>query len=1005
MEHVLTIRLQFEDLGPDAQKDIDGAAQKVEDSLTEGYERAAVSGGEAMIRGMTTLQEAWNDFDWSHPINSLKKLFGGAIEWFRNKFGIVGGIILGAIGLIANAFRKLLGPQAELVKMFSSLNTRMHETGETGVGMGQAVQDALVGIADVSIQTGAAMEDVTSTFVQLGQARVPIKQLKDFTSMSILASKALGANVDQMADFIGKLVVMGRLNQQEVSGIIQTFSAVQDTVSLTEQEMSGLLETTSKLVMQLNAVGASAESIQAVAGATSQLTGLFGELGLGAEKGGALMEKLFDPTRLGENALLIQSMGMSMGDYMRMLEGGEVNQQALVGGLIDAASQIERMQASGASAIAMNMRAQQLGLDNYQTALRIAKEGPKIIADMQKATEGGVDWAQRAAEGQSDLNAAFGRFRNRFMAFFGKAVAPLIGKFTQVVAKLEEKWINNEAAIGKFFDKIATGLMNLIDNFDPEKFLGFINKIGDAFRWVTENLETLKKVAIGVGIAFAAWKIAPALIGGIQKLGGAIGGLGGAGGGGGGGGLANAQKGLSGFMKFMAKALVGIAAVLLLAAALWVLAKALKMFSEDISWEGILKGIVALLALTAVMVAIGAAMAAGGAMLMAGVLVLAATIMILAASLYLLAKALLTFGEASEGLEELSKIASPKLAERLSIVGEAINEFVKQFNLLQLIKAPALVALGHAIKQFAIGMWVLGEIQDIGSAREAMLDLADVIEQLGARNFKNNAKEIADTTKAMADSLEILSKIRQEDFNRLGPAMESVANGFTTWMNAVSPEGAGAVLEQLLTRWGAVSSAFKDMAISIWVLGETKGAFGDIAAGMDIMSQSLPKFFESMGAIGGLFDREGSGLGRFGEFMAMLSGLETGLNFGPMISSLEGLPAFITSLLPALRELGKGVTVVDSPILRGLNRVKELMQSISETGVSAGLDVSTGDLTASMEGDAGIAVTVRRAIEAQTEILVEKLEDIFDDDWKDAVTDTANVLNRVSTNRKIRVDT
>jgi len=83
MEHILIIRLQFEDLPPDSEKEIKNAAKKVEDTLTEGYERAAISGGEAMIRGMTTFQEAWREFDWSHPINSLKKLFGGLINCYR----------------------------------------------------------------------------------------------------------------------------------------------------------------------------------------------------------------------------------------------------------------------------------------------------------------------------------------------------------------------------------------------------------------------------------------------------------------------------------------------------------------------------------------------------------------------------------------------------------------------------------------------------------------------------------------------------------------------------------------------------------------------------------------------------------------------------------------------------------------------------------------------------------------------------------------------------------
>jgi len=491
MEHILTIRLQFEDLPPDSEKQIQNASKKVENTLTEGYERAAISGGEAMIRGMTSLQEAWKEFDWSHPINSLKKLFGGLIEWFRNRFGILGGILIGLVGMLANAFRKLLGPQAELVKTFSMLRSEMGATVGTGVEMGDRVGKALREIAEISIRTGASMEDVTESFTQLAQARVPIKELKEMTQVTILASKALGANVAQMGDFISGLKVMGRLSNVEVKGMIQNFSNVQDAVGFTEKEMSILLETTTQLVMQLGVMGATAKDITAVSTATAQLTGMFGALGLGAEKGGELMAKLFDPSRISENAFLIRSMGFSMGEYMDMISGGPADQAKLTRGLVEAAQVVQDMANTGAKSYQMNIRAQQLGFANFQTALRIAQEGAGIMDTISQAGKAQVDWSQRAAEGQATLAEAFGRFRNRFMAFFGQAVSPLIGKFTQVVAVLEKKWIDNEAAIGKFFDKMATGLMKLIENFDPQKIFDWFKKIGNAIRWIGENMQKL----------------------------------------------------------------------------------------------------------------------------------------------------------------------------------------------------------------------------------------------------------------------------------------------------------------------------------------------------------------------------------------------------------------------------------------------------------------------------------------------------------------------------------
>jgi hypothetical protein len=936
MEHILKIRLQLEELKPgDIEKNLQKPSEGIEKAIASGMEKGAVTGGAAMIERMTTLQKAWKEFDWSHPIQSIKNLFSGVIDWIKNRFGVLGGILIAVIAGAINLIRKLLEPQAILVKTFAQLSYQTQEMIAYGTTFGDRVGKAMRQVAEVALVTGENMTDVANRFAQLAQMRVPIGEVKGLTQAAYLGAKALGANVDQMTEFVGTLRVMGRLNSDQImgrKGIIQSFSSIQDAVGLTEREMTGLIQTTTELTRHMQAFGATADSIVNMAEATAKLTGLFGQLGLGADRAGEIMNKLFDPTQLGENAYLIRSMGFSMQEYLDMLAGGEVDQRKLTGGLIEAAKEIEDMQQAGVHVMALQQRAQMMGFRNAAEALRLAKEGPNILRDMEKATEAGVDYEKRAAEGMATLNDALGRVKNRFMAFFGKMAAPLIENLTKFVAKLEEKWIKNESVIKKFAETFTDKLVDFVDKFDFNKVLEWFDRLGTVLKWVTTHLKTIAVVAGVAASAFIGFKVLGTIAPMVTQFSGAIGGLtkGLKGLGTVGKGVQGATQGMSTFMKFLMKAAIGVGILLLLAGAIWILAQAFKTFTKDVDWKGMLKAIVAIAAITAVMIGLGLFFATPvGMAAIAGALAFGAALLVFSAGLLVLAIALKKFGDATESIEKLASIASPELAKNLAMVGIAIAGFVKQFGFLQLLKAPLLILLGAAIKQFAIGLWVLGEVKNVRAATDAMEAIGNSIKVLSEGRFKNNAIVIGETMKALSESLMTLSQIKPEAFSGLAPAMGQVAVGFKAWMDALTGDkGIGVMgtigrkLAESVTKYAEIGKAFKELAIGIWVLGEAK------------------------------------------------------------TSNLENIPNLVASL-------GKALPIWDSrDVRKGAAAFTDFVKEMaSAPPIKLATDVQaagTAKLTTEITGETKIVATIQKSITDEIGKVVIALNGIFDSQWKNA---------------------
>jgi hypothetical protein len=707
MEQILKIRLQFEEISQMDQSKLDKDMNKAGTSARDAFHRVAVENGDESMRMIGAWKQALKDWDWAHPIRSFQNLMSGAMDAIGQKFGKFGQMIFGGlIGLAANLARHvlhqikgLIDAQAMVVKMYSQLETR-------SIGFGNSVGRSLQEITDVSRGTGDSIRDVAATYTTLGSMRVPVESLKDLTKLAHLGAYALGAERGQLTQLLGTLKVVGRVSDDLIGekGMMGEFLKVQSAVGLTDTEMSGLMQSVSKTTMRMAAFGAKGKDIVAMATVTARLTGLFGKLGLGADRAGQMIDKLMDPSLVAENAYQIRMMGLSMSEYLKMIKGGNVDQTKMTKGLVDAAKIVARLADSTDNVYAIQARAQMLGFSNMEEALRIAKEGDAMLAKM---TGTGADLQKQASEGMSSLKNAWETLGNMFGAVLAKPLSRFMGLLTQLLQGLSEWLIKNQGAVDKFFTTMADAIGSWIEGGGIEKVIAglktFWNVLQAVGKFLVKFGPTLGIVIVALaGIGGAAKLLGP-ILGGLSNL---VGGLTGKLKDLSGGGIAKGMEGVAGATKTFGQAMQGMlklalagVAMLLIAGALWVLSKAIQNFAT-IDWMTMLKAGVALLFLAGIMLGIGLLFGSNpvGWIAIAGMLAFGLAVLMLAGAVWIIADALNRLKP--DNLIALGAAASWELVKQFAQLGLAIGAFAASMILvgpIALVKMAAVAAILNSL--------------------------------------------------------------------------------------------------------------------------------------------------------------------------------------------------------------------------------------------------------------------------------------------------------------------
>jgi hypothetical protein len=707
---MLTIKVRFDKL---PARDIENQHKKMRDEFEETAGVFEDEMTEAAVNVKKQWKEQLEDFDWSHPFESSKRVIGAWFDTFIRRTGILAGLLFAVIGAFIKRFLDLVAIQPRLTKMFSMLESQ-------GVSMAKSVGNAMNDITDIVLDTGAALGDVTDIYVDLGQARVPTDDLKELTKMAYLGAKALGANQEQLNEMISGLKVMGRLSNDQIGSMIKAFGNVQTAIGLTQSEMSNLIQTVNKLTQYLAGLDASADTIERVGKEAALMTGVFGALGLEAGRAGEIMSGLFDPTRLAQNAFLISQMGMNMSEYQRMLAGGAEGQIELTEGLIKAAKRVKLLADRG-STLQASLLAQKMGFRDLTEATRLATEGMEKLREVrEKAREKAPTLEQQAADAMANLGEVVKRFKNIFMGAFAKLAIPILEKLTAALSKQLEGWITNENKLKAFTEGLIKWLKPAIEwimkNLTVEKIKEFGKNVVEWFKKVGE---WFRKVGKTISFLIDNWALLIPIIGTLIAIlplfGQAIG-----------KGLA---KGLDSLGKVSPMAL---AAVVVLTAAFIGMAFAVKLLSQAVEpfKENMMPLVIGIGLIVGAIVAL-AAVAALLSLLGAQIIVGAAAILVLAAAILVLVTAFRIFVGALNAMQKIGPETFEIMAEGMKTLATALAE-----------AAPAMVIAGAAMVIFgpALGIVALAAL-GLAKAFEMLEPRVDKVgEQL--LRFKDTAKLI-----------------------------------------------------------------------------------------------------------------------------------------------------------------------------------------------------------------------------------------------------------------------
>jgi hypothetical protein len=821
-EHIIKIKLEFANVTPKDRTNATTEAAKLADDAVKTVEtKMAEAGGAAEIE-VTNLENTWSKFDWAHPIMSIKNLWADAMTAMENRFGKVAMGIAGLIiGVLVRAFMRAVDVQDQLVKTFVQLQRTVNMGGKDISNFGDKIAESMREIGRVSMETGGAVMDITNIFTHLAKMRVPTQDLQQLTKLSFLGAKALGANVDQMTDLVGLLRVQGNLNVQQLGpgpkGLLGNLTRIQNATGLTENEMSGLLTQIAKTTQYMSGWGASAQDIENMAEATATLTGLMGKLGLGAGRASEIMDRLMDPSQIGENAMMIRQMGMSMQEYMNMLKGGAVDQNKLTMGLVKSAEAGARM-AKNVNPFAAQQIAVMRGFKNVTEMQRIANQGAKTMADMK---DGVVDFNQKAAEGMSSMKEQWSKLKGTLQGALMPVMGKLMGILTNLATKIGNVLLSNMPKITAFLDKMGARLMAI----DWNKVGEWVSKLFEGFAKGVKILPTLLPILAGLFIALKAFKM---FGGGAEGGGGIFGGIG--------KGIGKLGEGLKGVGKMLGAA----GALLIVAAAFWVLSEALLNF-EHIDWMAMLKGVIALVALSLVMIGLGALFLIPG--LGEAVLAFAAALLMVAASMWILSKALENLQP--EHLTELAKIASPAFILHMAELGVALAALALPMMAVGAMNVLKLVGLGKAIKDLALGLYVLSKTPPIKDMNEQIKSMSTAIETMAHTHFSGNAKDAGEGFKAITDSMMQLTTIDPAKLANLAGGMQTAAAGIGAWLDTMEAKsGRGGILKFLgiSKDLKATAEAFKDMALGLYVFGASAKLLPEIQT----MMQAVPALMDSV---------------------------------------------------------------------------------------------------------------------------------------------------------------
>lgn len=379
---------------------------------------------------------------WKKSMSGISKV----ADTIRNSMNGIFGIFLKGMGILS--FAEAISDSASLHQNMTDLSYQMGNAGKN-------TKELEAGFYRVQKATGNATGEVYDMMEGLIKLRVGGKELEQLSIDALNLQKITGGNADSIQKMTGQLSLMGGLGQKSITGIMSSITDVQREFGMTSESVNALTGSISETTQTLKNMGKSAGEIEKFQKGTIKLAGAFESVGISAQTATDMINKMLDPSKIEDNALLFSKMGISMEDAMN----GDLDGDQMLSGLRDIGQELQEMSGPQAAAMAnaYGMSLQQLRqMGNMDMSELQGQFGDMI---------GGSEELAKKADEQATATRKMGEMWNNIKGSLGAIVSKFMPLFDYLATKLS----NNVEGIGVFIEKI----------FDPAnigKFIGFAKK-------------------------------------------------------------------------------------------------------------------------------------------------------------------------------------------------------------------------------------------------------------------------------------------------------------------------------------------------------------------------------------------------------------------------------------------------------------------------------------------------------------------------------------------------
>lgn len=454
-----------------------------------------------------------------------------AVDSLKNSFQSLFGVMPNGTELLLklayrvgafSAFQDAANAQDRMVRTLSSMGM-MAKEGRNELGQ------LTTSVLKVGTATQIMATDATEAISQLFNMRVVnprnFADAEELAIMTVRMGQAFDMSTEQAAQFTKSLKIIGGLGVSEIKGAADAVANVQNSLGLTSQEAGEVFTQIGFMTRRMKAFGGTVKNIQVMTTNVAKLSVTFEKAGLAASEANELLNRMLDPTKIEENVLLYQGLGMTVQDGFKMMTGDGQQFNNMSERMIGLAKKLQAQY--GQSPLALQAMAEAYGLSLEQVS-SLSKMTEKEIA-LQKEQASLEEQANKAREG---MKKSWDRVMASLNIIIQAFIMPLINFITPII---------------KGFADFVTLISNLIDTLpilgDIIKFvLGallftFLLGIGKQILTLIPNIGLLGKAFGGIGnaIAGAAGKfkdfISNALLstksgGVLSKIGGFLGGAG-----------------------------------------------------------------------------------------------------------------------------------------------------------------------------------------------------------------------------------------------------------------------------------------------------------------------------------------------------------------------------------------------------------------------------------------------------------------------------------------------